>query len=236
MDIFPKSWLHWIKVLSSWYRSWHSSPICPHLCVWYFPEKNQPPHCAANPAVSRCFQTAQAIPSGTTFTPVQDPRAITWGDQSCAEILASRRMPQSAATAGAPTPAGAKEPGQAELSTAAAQSRAAWSTAHMSRRALRPCQHKGDRAGILAAVSQKATGGHCLKNTPVLPCCLQVRGACLGHPAISSLPPSDPQQDHVEPYHLPGGVSAKGKLCLMRAGAHVSPVCGSSGTAIKKIV
>lgn len=94
----------------------------------------------------------------------------------------------------------------------------------------------GTELAILPGVSQKATGGHCLKNTPVLPCCLQVQGACLWHPAISSLPPSDPQQDCVEPYHLPGGVSAKGKLCLMRAGAHVSCVCGSSGTAIKKIV
>lgn len=53
MDIFPMPWLHWIKVLSSWYGCWHPSPICSHLCVWYFPEKNQPPCCASKPAVSR---------------------------------------------------------------------------------------------------------------------------------------------------------------------------------------
>lgn len=64
MDILPIPWLEWIKVLSSWHGCWHSSPICSHLCVWYFPERTN------LPAVPRCFQTAQDTLSGTTFTPV----------------------------------------------------------------------------------------------------------------------------------------------------------------------
>lgn len=49
----------------------------------------------------------------------------------------------------------------------------------------------GTELPILPSVSQKAAGGHCLKNTPVLPCCLQIQGASPWHPAISSLPTSD---------------------------------------------
>lgn len=101
MDILPIPWLQWIKVLSSWHGCWHSSPICSHLCARYFPERTNLP--APNPTVPRCFQTAQDTLSGTAFTSVQDPRGITWGDQSCAEIPESRRMPQSAVTVGIPT-------------------------------------------------------------------------------------------------------------------------------------
>lgn len=127
-------------------------------------------------------------------------------------------------------------PGQADLSAAAAMLQPRAGCREHSTRIQESTWLHSDHASrsgteltILPSVSQKATGGHCLKNTPVLPCCLQIRGHVHGILQLAA------------PTGLCRALSfarwgfSQGKIVPPEGWCPCEPcVCGRSGTAVKK--